>query len=613
MRTRLVPFAAVLAASSACAGHPRASEGPAPVIDSISPNQGPRTGGTVVHIAGSHFGKKPFVTFGASNVTSFVSATDDGIDLVAPADLVGPANVTVVNDAGRAATALDAWYYTPLPARAWDGRFFAAAGDLAHANRVLVQSTNDAISGLVVELTGLSTGTIAGTITDSAGLPLEGHAVVASRVDGTFPAIAFPAGVDGRYRIDGLPPGAYRVTTAESDASDYVDQAWSGVLGESDALPVEVLAGEVSDNVDFALARGARIGGAITGDGAGLDGVGVFAVDDSGRGLQFAFALSASNGGYVLHGLAAGGYRLLAFGQMAGRPNTWWPNAYDELSATPIAVTGSALAAADFALASAGSIEGTVLESPSGSALPGVVVVAHDVDRGLDFSTSSGVDGTYALPGLPAGNYRLGAPEMGVFYAGVTTTAGATVLSLSTSQTLAGKNFLGRLDPPPPCGDPAGTGTIEGHVGGPGASDVLRAAVVASGGTLASATSGQDGNWSIPCLPPGTYSVRVAVPGTDLTRARIDGLTVSAGTTTRADAVLSTGPRLLGIVRDAATHAGVPGAVVIVREDGTGEQTVAVTGSDGAWRVDRFPSGGMYLGSYTIEVRPVVVSEFVAP
>src|SRR4051812_46287166 len=102
-----------------------------PVITAISPNAGPRTGGNVVHILGSGFGAHPFVTFGARNVTDFAAASDSDLAVVVPADLIGPANVTVVTADGGIRSVLDAYYFMPLAPRSHDGRWFADAPDLA--------------------------------------------------------------------------------------------------------------------------------------------------------------------------------------------------------------------------------------------------------------------------------------------------------------------------------------------------------------------------------------------------------------------------------------------------------------------------------------------------
>lgn len=611
LRISILAIACGCLLAASCGGGGRGGGAPgAPVISALVPNQGPRAGGNVVRIEGSGFGTKPFVTFGASNVTHLVSVSDHAIELVAPADQPGIASVSVATSNGAITTALDAYYYTPLPAKAWGGRFFANAPDISSANRVLVQSTNDHLTGIDVEVPPADAGAIAGLLLDADGAPLVGHLAVASRIDGLYPPVAFPAGVDGRYVIDGLPAGAWRVSTREDAGSELVDQAFDGALDTSVATEVDVVGGETLDGVDLTLARGGRITGVVSGGGAPLAGVTVAAIDDAGRSLQLAYAGTDADGRYVIDGLAEGSYRLVAFALLAGKPNTWWPDAYDPEVATPVAISGTAEATADFDLPPAATIHGTITEnSANAGPLPSVLVIAHDVDRAIDFTGASGADGTYVIGGLPDGRFRLEAPELGEFYAGVTTTAAATLVVVTAGGTAPAANWLGTLDPAPPCGDPTGTGTLTGRVAGPGDASILRADVLAVGPASAAATTGLAGNWTIDCLAPGDYTIFVSAPGSDLVARTLGPFTVTAMSSQAADVALSHGASVEGRVHDAATHAPVAGATVRVRSDASGLLGTGFTDADGHWKVDRFSNGGIGLGAVTVEVRPGLVTD----
>ena len=562
-----------------------------------------------MRIEGSGFGAAPFVTFGAGNVAAFQSESDTLLEVVVPPDQVGPANITVVAASGARTTALAGYYYLPIAAIPFAPRFYANAASSSSANLVLVLSTNDRLTGIDLELPRAASGAIAGRLLGPAGEPLVGHAVIATPQNGGD-AIAMPSGVDGRYRIDGLVPGEWIVTTRESRTSPLVDEAFAGVEDAAAATPVTVLADQVADGVDFTLGTGATITGQVRG-GAPLENVTVFALDAAGRSLQFTYATTDSAGLYSLRGLAPGSYRLVAFAPGGDRVSGFWPDAFDYASATPIAVSGTGAVTADFDLALGATISGQVIEAGSLLPIPRVVLVGHEVTRDLDFTTATGVDGTYALPPIPAGSYRLEAPELGQFYDAVTTTAGATLVLVTSGAASPGRNWLGRLDHEPSCGSPATTATFSGKVTGPGGAAVLRAVVTLVGPTIASTTSGVDGRWTLGCLPPGTWSIDVHVPGSDFPRRTATAFaTVLPASTTQIDVTLSHGPVLKGQIRDSATHAPLANVLVEAHAQAGGETGFTVTAPDGTWRLDRFPSGGLNLDSYVIEAPGSVQTEY---
>jgi hypothetical protein len=93
---------------------------PSPTISSVSPNNGPTTGGTLVTIAGTNFQTGATVTFGARAATGVVVVSPTSITARTP---LGPAsqqlavNVTVTNPDSTSASANGAFTYT-VPALA---------------------------------------------------------------------------------------------------------------------------------------------------------------------------------------------------------------------------------------------------------------------------------------------------------------------------------------------------------------------------------------------------------------------------------------------------------------------------------------------------------------
>lgn len=606
---------------AACSTPERARDPVDPSVDAVTPSSGPRTGGTVVRLEGDGFGTEPFVTLGRSNVTEFLLVTDDAIEFVAPAGEVGAANLTVVTAEGGRRTLLEAWFYLPLPARAWEGRWFADAADASGANPVVVTS-NESITTLDVELPPAATGTLAGEITGPDGAPLAGCTVVAQRADGAYAPVAHVSGLDGGFSIEGLPPGDWIVTTAAKADAGAADQAWPDAFDPVDATPVTVVAGETTSDIDFALPPAGRIGGTVTADGTPLEGATLYAVPVPSNALQFAFSTSAEDGSFLLPGLAAGDYRVVAFAFGTGRVNEYWEDALAPELASPVPVSAGNEVTLPIELDEGGELAGAVTEDANPpAALPQVLIVARDLDRGLQYTTAAGVDGTWRLGGLPPGNYRVEAPELGQFYPLSADTAGAATLAIAAGDLVDQVDFFGRLGATP-CGDPGGTGTVSGEVLGPGGAKVLRADVrlqPIAGGSLATAVSGQDGRWTAACVVPGDYYALVLVPGSDLVAqywsSTGDGVpsvvSVGAGSATGGiDVTLGRGARLGGQVRDAGTHAPLAGVPVRATNSSTGESRLTTTGPDGRWTVDRATLGGLSPGSWTVQVRPHVQGEW---
>jgi hypothetical protein len=75
-----------------------------PVIDSLSPTQGPASGGTAVTISGSHLGLTESVLFGGT-IVPFVAISDDEVVAVSPAGAPDPVTVSVTTPGGVSNTA----------------------------------------------------------------------------------------------------------------------------------------------------------------------------------------------------------------------------------------------------------------------------------------------------------------------------------------------------------------------------------------------------------------------------------------------------------------------------------------------------------------------------
>jgi hypothetical protein len=158
----------------------------APVVNTLSPRQGPSAGGNTVTITGTGFTGVTGVMFGSvSAAFTVVSATQ--ITATAPAGAVAPVAVTVITAGGTSNAVL--YYYLPLPTVA---ALSPSTGPVAGGNTVTITGTGLTLttavhfgSGAATAVTIVSdnqitvhapsgTGTVAVTVTTPGGTSLPG-------------------------------------------------------------------------------------------------------------------------------------------------------------------------------------------------------------------------------------------------------------------------------------------------------------------------------------------------------------------------------------------------------------------------------------------------------
>jgi hypothetical protein len=102
---------------------------PAPTITSISPTNGPGTGGTTVTILGNNFTNGATVTFGGTNAWALTFNNATSLTAVTPPHLGGWFNVTVTNPDTQNTTTNNAFYFA-TPPRIPIGKFLSSTGTL---------------------------------------------------------------------------------------------------------------------------------------------------------------------------------------------------------------------------------------------------------------------------------------------------------------------------------------------------------------------------------------------------------------------------------------------------------------------------------------------------
>jgi PKD repeat protein len=250
------------------------------------------------------------------------------------------------------------------------------------------------------------------------------------------------------------PPGYYQLVIENSAGVPSV--ASFVRVGDAGQLSPGHIAGTVTD-----AATGQPVEGATVGYGGGTTASGV-------------------DGSYRLDGVAPGTHTV-----------TVTAPGY-ATSTSPVTVTAGTTSTLDAALVQPGTLSGTVTDAGTGAAISGAVVSAGGA------STTTGADGAYRLPDLPAGPTTVQASMTGYDSASTPTTvtaggAGTVDLSLARTSTY-----------------------ITGQVYDAGTPDhvPVAGATVTASGVPGAATTDDIGNYRI-VAPVGTYTVTASAPGCD--------------------------------------------------------------------------------------------------
>jgi hypothetical protein len=236
---------------------------------------------------------------------------------------------------------------------------------------------------------------------------------------------------DGRYELSDLPAGRYRV---DARRSGYLQVQYGQTRPLEPGKPLQVLAGETVEHVDFLLPRMGVISGRITDEvGDPIEGVVVLALRsrywEGKRQLVptgYGFVTSNDAGEYRLLGLAPGAYYVMAttretwtvnqrgVSQVFGYAPTYFPGTVSPAEARRVTIAlGQEAGSVDLSLAPgrAATISGTAVNSHG---LPFGTVSVREEIRGENFGRFGGTinatvaaDGTFTLRNVPPGDYKL--------------------------------------------------------------------------------------------------------------------------------------------------------------------------------------------------------------
>lgn len=257
-------------------------------------------------------------------------------------------------------------------------------------------------------------GSIAGTVRDLAGEPIEGICIYAGAGDiesGNFEGVSSTeSGPDGSYVLQSLPPGSVRVVFEDCDGVGPFGLQWfRGATDLFDAEPIAVADGQAVVGVDVQLALTSVVSGTVTDtSGAPLADICVQASDaDRVAGST----VTDEDGSYSLE-VGAGGSYGVQFVDCTDEPTfggRWYGGSVDPSTSIPVEVPfGRIVEGIDTQLSPAltAAVEGTVLNVRA-EPMVGVCVVLYLAEDLARFAPVAD-DGSFRFDGAGSGTYAVG-------------------------------------------------------------------------------------------------------------------------------------------------------------------------------------------------------------
>ncbi|GIF21454.1 protocatechuate 3,4-dioxygenase beta subunit [Actinoplanes tereljensis] len=239
-----------------------------------------------------------------------------------------------------------------------------------------------------------ATGTIAGHFTGSPSY----FNVTAYGVDAPA-AVGGYTTEDGNWSIDVF-PGTYRVAFTWEGAKQWA----VGSVSEADAAVYTVAVGQTTTVDDSKLPTGTMAGRLTKADGSPLADTWL----DLHRGPDMVGgAVTDADGHYTFGEVIAGDGYTVSF-YVDGGPNQWIPSVRSQQQATRFTVVAGEATTADDSLITPGTLHGRLLgEDGAAKAGYSADILTDDQDNGMNYSATTGSDGSWSADGIEPGDYRV--------------------------------------------------------------------------------------------------------------------------------------------------------------------------------------------------------------
>ncbi|MFF2031050.1 beta strand repeat-containing protein, partial [Arthrobacter sp. NPDC058192] len=434
--------------------------------------------------------------------------------------------------------------------------------------------------------------TISGKVTAPAGVSPSGMFVLASPAvsQDQNPSYYGSVGLDGSYKIIGLPAGSYKLAF-RAGSGGATDQWYKNASSSDTATSVTVTAGQDLAGINATLLKGATISGKVTAppgvelSKAPMKGGAVTAttVQVYAAGSSTSMVAQGNvnpDGSYQVAGLAAGSYKLFISNYNTGAADQWYDKAASFTTARILTVAaGQALTGVNPVLIKGSTVSGKI----AGGGATGTPVSILNSAGTVVKNGYADAAGTYSINGLAAGSYkvafnRASGSSLGEaqFYNNKPESAGSSAAQFVTVGANASVSNInatlvtgGRI-----------TGTLADKAGKPLPYTGVQA--YTRDGSLITRIGSTDANgkFSIPGLSTGKYIV-TARSGADGSKVYSGNVATEAGATAVAVAVGKTtdmGALSFGTSPLALTAAPVP---TVTGTTVSGQKLTAVPGTWG--------------------------------
>jgi hypothetical protein len=466
-------------------------------------------------------------------------------------------------------------------------------------------------------------GTVTGTITNAANVPLSGVIVSAYDASSSFDAnpiaSSIATGVDGTYTISGLLTDSYLLKTSHpipgnpssipSTLPAYPDEVYPDIIcllcDLGVGTPVSVTFDEETPGINFVLGTGGRIAGTVTNRATGTP-VGEVQVqfvnsvgDRAGAGATNAFGI------YFSSALPPGSYFVTTTGNDDGLINQLYDNIdctdCSPINGAPVVVQVDAVAVANFSLAVGGQITGTIKDAATTNPLEDVGVIVEDGTGNSVGNASTDHDGVYTITGLKAGSYFVHTDAFFASESYVNQVYGSAVV-VTPPGSVTGIDFNlvigGSI-----------TGTVT-NLGGTPLDNVSLQLTTGAGQHAGSADTDASGDFTINGLAAGAYYLRTynnsgyldvvydggsgAICRDCVPSESGSPIAVTLGETAPAITLaLTPGKTISGTITDQSTHLPIQSVGVQIYS-ATGFVASGFTNSSGAYTASGLPAGVFY-------------------